>query len=124
MRPVASFKRAQAFRSDPGAVAAWLRLGELAVRDITTADFEPRAFRSTLQKIRQLTRTVDFSDELVSICAAAGIAVVYVREIDKSRISGATWWASPARAVIQLSDRYKSDDHFWFAFFHEADFYR
>ena len=63
---------------------------------------------------------MDFSDELVSICAAAGVAVVYVREIDKSRISGATWWASPARAVIQLSDRYKSDDHFWFAFFHEA----
>lgn len=120
MRPVASFKRAQAFRSDPSAIAAWLRLGELAVRDIITADFDPRQFRTALQQIRQLTRRADFSDELVSICAAAGVAVVYVREIDKSRISGATWWASPLRAVIQLSDRHKSDDQFWFAFFHEA----
>jgi HTH-type transcriptional regulator/antitoxin HigA len=27
---------------------------------------------------------------------------------------------SPTRAVIALSDRYKRDDYFWFAFFHEA----
>lgn len=120
MRPVASFKRAQAFRSDPGAVAAWLRLGELKVREVVTAEYDPRAFRQALHKIRGLTRRVDFSDALVNICAAAGVAVVFVTEIDRSRISGATWWANPNRAVIQLSDRYKSDDHFWFAFFHEA----
>jgi HTH-type transcriptional regulator/antitoxin HigA len=86
-----------------------------------------------LQKIRQLTQIVDFSDELVSFCAATGVAVVYVREIDKSRISGATWWSSPTRAVIQLSDRYKSEitsgspssmSSPSTASFKEADFYR
>jgi Zn-dependent peptidase ImmA (M78 family) len=48
------------------------------------------------------------------------VAVVFVAEIGKSRVSGSAWWATPARAVIQLSDRYKHEDNFWFAFFHEA----
>jgi HTH-type transcriptional regulator/antitoxin HigA len=29
-------------------------------------------------------------------------------------------WLTPTKALIQLSDRYKADDHFWFSFFHEA----
>jgi HTH-type transcriptional regulator/antitoxin HigA len=29
-------------------------------------------------------------------------------------------WLTPTKALILLSDRYKSDDHFWFSFFHEA----
>lgn len=35
-------------------------------------------------------------------------------------MSGAAWWASPGRAVIALTDRWKKDDRFWFSFFHEA----
>lgn len=119
-RPVASFKRTKAFKSHPGAVAAWLRLGQLEARKVeTTADYSASAFRKALKAIRTLTRDLD-SDRLVEICAAAGVAVVFVREIEGSRISGATWWATPTRAVIALSDRYKMDDSFWFSFFHEA----
>jgi hypothetical protein len=29
-------------------------------------------------------------------------------------------WLSPSRALIQLSMRYRADDHLWFTFFHEA----
>jgi HTH-type transcriptional regulator/antitoxin HigA len=32
----------------------------------------------------------------------------------------ATRWLSPSKALIQLSLRYKTDDHLWFSFFHEA----
>ena len=46
--------------------------------------------------------------------------VVFVPEVKGCRISGAAWWATPTRAVIALSDRYKKDDYFWFTFFHEA----
>jgi HTH-type transcriptional regulator/antitoxin HigA len=45
---------------------------------------------------------------------------VLVPEVKGCRISGATWWMNPSRAVIALSDRYKKDDYFWFTFFHEA----
>ena len=48
------------------------------------------------------------------------MAVAFVPELPKMRTSGATWWLSPTKAVILLSLRYKSDDHLWFSFFHEA----
>jgi len=28
-------------------------------------------------------------------------------------------WLTPAKAIIQLSFRYRTDDHLWFTFFHE-----
>lgn len=43
-----------------------------------------------------------------------------MRELPKCRAYGATRWVSPIKAIIQLSLRSRSDDHFWFTFFHEA----
>ncbi len=120
LQPVASFKRATAFKSDGPIVATWLRLGELDARDIKTASFNASDFRAALSHIRGLTRAADFSAELVAACAKAGVALVFVREIGGERASGASRWLSASRALIQLSDRYKREDHFWFAFFHEA----
>jgi Zn-dependent peptidase ImmA (M78 family) len=34
-------------------------------------------------------------------------------------VSGATRWIAN-NPLIQLTDRYKTNDHFWFTFFHEA----
>jgi HTH-type transcriptional regulator/antitoxin HigA len=120
LRPVASFKRSKAFRSDPASVATWLRLGQIDVRSIDAVRYEAAKFRDALQHARRLTCAQQFSEDLVGVCASAGVALVFVPEIGKSRVSGAAWWANPTRAVIQLSDRYKHEDNFWFAFFHEA----
>jgi len=35
-------------------------------------------------------------------------------------VSGVARWLNPSKALIQLSMRYKSGDHLWFTFFHEA----
>lgn len=43
-----------------------------------------------------------------------------IRILDAAQASGATSWLTPTKAVILLSLRYKSDDHLWFSFFHEA----
>ena len=43
-----------------------------------------------------------------------------VQPLPKTALSGAAWWLSPRKAVIQLTARHKSDDHLWFSFFHEA----
>ncbi|HSB82533.1 MAG TPA: ImmA/IrrE family metallo-endopeptidase, partial [Candidatus Methylomirabilis sp.] len=48
------------------------------------------------------------------------VAVVFVPELPKLRISGAARWVSPRKALIQLSLRYKTNDHLWFSFFHET----
>lgn len=118
--PAANFRRSKAFKSHLPIVAAWLRLGELQARHIETAPFTASAFKEALSEIRALTRSTDFSDELVAICAQAGVATVFVPELGGERASGASMWLTPSRGLIQLSDRYKRNDYFWFAFFHEA----
>jgi Zn-dependent peptidase ImmA (M78 family) len=50
----------------------------------------------------------------------AGVALALVKPLQKTALSGAAWWLSARKAVIQLSARHKTDDHLWFTFFHEA----
>lgn len=118
-RPVASFRRSQAFSSHPGAVISWLRIAQIRAQSVKASDFSAPAFRKALRAVRSLTLKGD-PNEVVTLCASAGVVIVFVSEVKGCRMNGATWWASPNRAVIALSDRYKKDDHFWFTFFHEA----
>ena len=79
-------------------------------------------FRKATQQIRGLTRE-DLGEALqraAELCNQAGVAVALVPPLPKTALSGAAWWLSPKKAVIQLSARHKSDDHLWFSFFHEA----
>lgn len=117
--PVASFRRSRAFASHPGAVVSWLRIAQLDAQPAKAQPYSAAKFRRVLREIRALTADGD-PNEIVELCATAGVVVVFVPEVKGCRISGAAWWANPTRAVIALSDRYKKDDFFWFTFFHEA----
>jgi plasmid maintenance system antidote protein VapI len=122
MSPEAVFRRSPSFESAPGAVAAWLRKGELEARRISCVTFNKQSFRSVLGRARSLTREPPeiFQPLLKKICAEAGVAIVFLPELPKCRVSGVTRWLSPTKAMIQLSLRYRADDHLWFTFFHEA----
>jgi len=121
-RYAVAFRKALAFDSDHKALAAWLRRGEVEAQHIHCRPYSTDAFRQTLQDIRHLTlEPADvFQPKLVGLCAMAGVAVVFVPQLHEARVSGATRWLHPQKALIQLSLRYKTDDHLWFTFFHEA----
>ncbi|MFM6134276.1 MAG: ImmA/IrrE family metallo-endopeptidase, partial [Sphaerospermopsis kisseleviana] len=116
------FRKSQAFQSDPGAISAWLRRGEIEASKITCAPYNANNFREALRKIRALTVELPeiFQAKLVQLCAEVGVAVVFVPELPKTQTCGATHWLNADKALIQLSLRYKTDDHLWFTFFHEA----
>ncbi len=120
--PQASFRHSSAYRSEPGALSAWLRKGELHAREMACAPFDKTRFEDALAEARKLTVEPPsvFQPALIDLCAGAGVAVVFVPEIPGCRAHGATRWISPTRALIQLSLRYRTDDHLWFTFFHEA----
>lgn len=44
---------------------------------------------------------------------------MFVPEVTGTRISGATEWLSSDKAMVALSLRHETDDHFWFTLFHE-----
>lgn len=117
-----AFRQSRTFRSEPGAVSAWLRKGELQAAQLECDEYDEHSFRAALGQIRSLTREMhrENAPTLQSLCSASGVAVVFVPEIPGTSIWGATRWLGPTRALIQLSLRYKTDDHLWFTFFHEA----
>ncbi|AUX47584.1 XRE family transcriptional regulator [Sorangium cellulosum] len=118
-----AFRTSPSFRSQQGAVAAWLRQGEIESAEIACHAWSPKCFEAAIPHIRTLTRKKDpekFVPELASICAECGVAVAVVRAPTGCRASGATRFLSPSKALLLLSFRHLSDDHFWFTFFHEA----
>ncbi len=118
-----SFRTSPTYPSEPGAVLAWLRYGEIKAEEIECKDWNAEKFSRELSTIRKLTRVKDprsFVPELRKICADCGVAVVIARAPTGCRASGATRFISPKTALVLLSFRYLSDDQFWFTFYHEA----
>ena len=117
-----SFRKSRAFQSNPNFLAAWLRRGEILAEFMDCEPFDKKRFKEALPELRQLSTLTpeDYLPELKALCSKCGVAVVFLPELPEVRISGATRWLHKDKALIQLSDRYKKDDHFWFTFFHEA----
>lgn len=126
LRPSAAFRKSNAFEADPYAVSAWLRKGEQDASGIYTKPYDENNFLDALQQIRRLTTHLpeEFIPKMTELCAGSGVAIVFVPELPKTRVSGATRWIhaknTTPKALIQMSLRYKTNDHFWFTFFHEA----
>jgi HTH-type transcriptional regulator / antitoxin HigA len=116
------FRKTGKNKPNSGAIAAWLKIGESKAKEIAVSVFNKSLFEKTLTKIRPLTIEAPekFEPEMIKLCAESGVAVVLVKEFPGTGISGATYWLGKNKVILMLSLRYKSDDHFWFTFFHEA----
>lgn len=118
----ASFRSSPTFMASPKAVAAWLRWGEVEAAKVDCPPFDARRLRQVLEEIRPLTRRGPFMqilNRVKTMCAEAGVVVLLVPEFKGTHLNGAARWLGN-KVVIQLSLRHKSDDQFWFTFFHEA----
>jgi len=118
-----AYRRSQAFEVEYGALASWLRIGEIRAEQLDLNQFDRAKFRSALSAIRELTVVEDpaaWLPRLERLCAQAGVALVIEPEIKGARIHGAVRWLPSERPLIQLSLRYSWADIFWFTFFHEA----
>ena len=115
-----AFRRSSSKKACPYATAAWLRKGELEAIKLETRDFNARGLKSDLEQIRSLSlRPFEHSSSrLVSLSASHGVAVVFVPHLPRTYVSGAAYWLGN-KAVVQLSLRFRTDDHLWFSFFHE-----
>ncbi len=118
-----AFRRSQSFESSFAATTAWLRLGELRAREKDCSPFEERAVTRTLAEARGMT--LEAVDEkhvraLQNLCCDCGIALVFAAEFKGTHVSGAAKWLQPDKAMLSLSLRHMTDDHFWFSLYHEA----
>jgi addiction module HigA family antidote len=105
-----------------GALAIWLRKGELDGRHIDVKPYDEKRFREALVQLRLMTAEPpkDFAPKMRHLCAQAGVALVFTQELPKSGANGAARWLTENKALIQLSLKWRWHDVFWFSFFHEA----
>lgn len=121
--PLAAFKASNKFTKNDAAVSAWLRQGERGADEIACKPFDKEQFKQVLTGLRVLTNETKpdvFIPLLVEACAQAGVAVVFAPTPKGCPVSGATRWLSSDKALLMLSLRHATNDHLWFAFFHEA----
>jgi len=117
----AKFRKSEAHQATLASMAAWLRIGEIEMKKFNLVEYSKEVFRQNLDSIKKLVQRhpENFATQLQEMCLAAGVALVYTMSISKAPISGVARWIG-GNPLIQLTDRYKSNDHFWFTFFHEA----
>ncbi len=118
---MASYRKSPAHKDALGSMAAFLRIGEIEMRKLNVPAFSKIDFKKLLPTIAVLAakHPANFKKKLQQLCADAGVAIVYTMCLPKAPVSGATRWIGN-NPLIQLTDRHKTNDHFWFTFFHEA----
>ena len=118
----ASFRLTRSKQSNKGAISAWLRLGEIEAEYINPPKYDRVKFEQAVGEIRRLTilPSAEFMPKIERLCFDAGVTFVLVSSIPKAHTSGVARWLTPDKPLIQLSLYGKTNDRFWFTFFHEV----
>lgn len=116
-----AFRRGTAKEGDRASTAVWLRLGELQAEQLRLPAYDRDRFTQALKETRELTVEPPdvFEPRMRDLLQAAGVAFVLVPAIPKAGVSGVARWLN-RNPLIQLSLFGKTNDRFWFSFFHEA----
>lgn len=115
-------RHAKAGCGSPEHVFSWLALGERQARRMALSPFDVGRFRSALDQIRALTLDPPnaFIPRMTELCRSSGVALVFEKPVGRTRLYGSARWLDGDHALIQMSLRMKTNDHFWWTFFHEA----
>ena len=116
-----AYRQTRSMNFKEEAVAVWVRETELVAQQLSVADFNEQRLLKSIPLLRSLTRkrANEIMEPVQEICAAAGVAVVWVPTLRSTGISGCARWLSGNKALIGLTLRYKTDDQMWFTLFHE-----
>lgn len=117
-----AFRRSATFDTEIGAVAAWYRAAEIKKQSSSLRAWSPELFRDILPLARtyaQIKDPRDFLPKIERLFADCGVAFSVMQTPTGCPVSGIASVAR-GRAMIALSSRHLTDDHFWFSLFHEA----
>jgi len=117
-----AFRKSTVFSESVEATSIWLQIAEKSATKKELPFYDREKFKTVLGRIRSFTllNWPQILPNLEESCNEAGVALVVVPQIEGTRLSGASWWFGSDRPIIALSLRHRSNDHFWFTFFHES----
>ncbi len=119
---VVHYRRSKSMEASRTSLLAWLRFGEVCASAEDVPPYDRAEFHKQLLEIRKLTneKIREFRPKIKEMCRRAGVVFVMIPPLPRTCLSGAAYWAQGKKPVIQQSLRHKTNDHFWFTFFHEA----
>ena len=106
---------------DPYAISAWLRQGEILADNMsTTNSYSADCLKEALPQMLKLAQLQlgDFDAQLKELCSNAGVKLIFISHITHAPVNGCARWIDNT-PCIQMTDRKKRNDIFWFSFFHE-----
>ena len=116
-----SFRQTRHVKVSTEYISAWVRATEHYSESIRVAEYNQHDVLKSIDLLRKCTsqKAERGIEKAQTICASVGIVFTLVPAFPKTGISGCARWLSPSKALIALSNRYKTDDQLWFTFFHE-----
>jgi plasmid maintenance system antidote protein VapI len=117
-----AFRTSDGYETNPISVAAWLRQGAIVAERSPCGPLNKDGLSAAIPELRALSRIKEpkiFFPKLMNIGRQNGVVIVFVRTPSGCRASGATYLRTDGAGIVQLSFRYRTDDHFWFTLFHE-----
>ena len=120
---LAAFRATGQPAKEKGALAAWMRRGELlAEQEGVPGPFNAPQFRSALEQTRRLTTSPpqEAVPAVQELWRKAGVQLLFVPELPGVGVNGCTRWLSSDHALVQVNLRWKWADILWFTLFHEA----
>lgn len=108
--------------TDPKAISAWLRLGELQAEKLDVAPFDKKKLSDNIPLMQAIMHSQpdNWLQELQQLSRHCGIALAFTPCISKAPVYGASRWIkNKTMPLVQLTNRQKDYSAFWFTFFHE-----
>ena len=117
-----AFRRTREEQSDIASISSWIRRGEMIAERMDGPGYDRVKFEKALKTIRTFTKlpASKFEPQLRKLCFDSGVVLVLIPAIPGAHVSGMARWLNPHKPLIQMSLYGKTNDRFWFTFFHEA----
>jgi HTH-type transcriptional regulator/antitoxin HigA len=116
----AAARKATSYAETTPSQMAWLyRAKHLAELVEVTATYSKELLRNSLARIRALAADPQELRHLPKTLADAGIRLVVIEHLPKTKIDGAAFWLDADSPVIALSCRYDRVDSIWHTVTHE-----
>lgn len=115
------FRLSLSSTKNPHSISAWLRQGEIMAESIKTKNaYSAELLKERIPQMLNLVQSQpnDFAVQLSELCSEAGVKLIYISHIPHAPVNGCARWIDNS-PCIQMTDRQKRNDVFWFSFFHE-----
>ncbi|MCF6313693.1 MAG: type II toxin-antitoxin system MqsA family antitoxin [Verrucomicrobiales bacterium] len=117
---IAAFKDTEQ-KSNPVSGGVWITLGTMAANKIKVVPYHQDKLEKAVDDLREYTQhePEDVIEQVQSILAQAGVALVFLPLMKQSALRGCTRLLNPTKAMIIHSLKYRTLSQFWLILFHE-----